>query len=306
MCQREEVKKMYYSPLRYPGGKGRLAPFVKLLIKKTGHINGIYIEPFAGGAGIAIDCLLNEIVSEIVINDLDKGIYSFWRAILEETDRFIDDIMNVPLTIVEWEKQRQVYLTNNRRYSYKLGFATFYLNRTNRSGIIKGGVIGGKEQTGKWTLDVRFNREALAFRIRDVASRKGQIHIYNKDISSFLSHYVPKYAGNTLIYFDPPYYEKGRELYMNFFTHSDHVRIRTEIEQLQDMDWIITYDNCLEILDLYNEHIYRYMNWNYSAATKRTVNEIMIFQNAEMIPTEQELRKNMVKTVLFDVDECEV
>lgn len=283
-----------------------MAPFMKLLIEKTGHTNGVYIEPFAGGAGIAIDCLLNEIVSEIVINDLDKGIYSFWRAILEETGRFIGDVMSKPLSVEEWEKQRHVYLMDNQRYSYELGFATFYLNRTNRSGIIKGGLIGGKEQTGKWTLDVRFNREALASRIHDVASRKGQIHIYNEDISSFLSRYVPMYAGNTMVYFDPPYYKKGKELYMNFFTHNDHVRIRSEIEQLQGIDWVITYDDCPEILDLYSEHICRHMNWNYSAATKRTVNEIVIFQNAEMIPTEQELKKSKVKTVLSKIDECEV
>jgi DNA adenine methylase len=300
------VKEVYYSPLRYPGGKGKLAPFMKLLIEKTEHMNGVYIEPFAGGAGIAFDCLLNEVVSEIVINDLDKGIYSFWRAILEETDRFINDVMNVPLNINEWEKQRQIYLMNNQKYSYELGFSTFYLNRTNRSGIIKGGVIGGKKQTGKWTLGARFNRGALAARIHDVALRKNRIYIYNKDISSFLSHYVPKYAGNAMIYFDPPYYEKGKELYLNFFTHNDHVRIRSEIEQLRGVDWIITYDDCPEILNLYSGHVYRRMHWNYSAATKRTVNEIMIFQNAEMIPTKQELKKGMVKTLLFDMNELEV
>lgn len=297
---------MYYSPLRYPGGKGRLAPFMKLLIQKTGHTGGVYIEPFAGGAGIAIDCLLNSIVSEIVINDLDKGIYSFWRSILNDTERFVNDIMTVPLNIDEWEKQRQIYLTNNQEYSYELGFATFYLNRTNRSGIITGGVIGGKEQSGKWTLDVRFNRDALAARVCDLAAHKSQIHIYNKDISSFLSHHIERYAGNTMVYFDPPYYEKGRELYLNFFRHTDHVRIRSEIERLRNVDWIITYDDCPEILDLYSGHICRRIQWNYSAARKRTVNEIMIFQNAEMIPTEQELKKSRVKTVLFGVNECGV
>lgn len=297
---------MYYSPLRYPGGKGRLAPFMKLLIQKTGHTGGVYIEPFAGGAGIAIDCLLNSIVSEIVINDLDKGIYSFWRSILNDTERFVNDIMTVPLNIDEWEKQRQIYLTNNQEYSYELGFATFYLNRTNRSGIITGGVIGGKEQSGKWTLDVRFNRDALAARVCDLAAYKSQIHIYNNDISIFLLYHIEKHAGNAMVYFDPPYYEKGRELYLNFFRHTDHVRIRSEIERLRNVDWVITYDDCPEILDLYSRHICRRIQWNYSAARKRTVNEVMIFQNAEMIPTEQELKKSRVKTVLFGVNECEV
>ncbi len=296
----------YYSPLRYPGGKGKLAPFMKLLIQKTGHEGGIYIEPFAGGAGIALDCLLNGVVSEIVINDLDKGIYSFWKAILNDTDRFVEDILAVPLNIKEWERQRQIYLTKNKKYSYELGFATFYLNRTNRSGIIKGGVIGGLEQSGKWTLDVRFNRDELADRIQKVAAHKQNIHVYNKDISSFLSHYAERYAGNAIVYFDPPYYEKGRELYLNFFKHEDHVRIRSEIECLKNLDWVITYDDCPEIHKLYRKHVCRRVRWNYSAATKRTVNEIMIFQNERMIPTDQEIKKNKIRTILSGVDECEV
>jgi len=297
---------MHYSPLRYPGGKGKLAPFMKLLIQKTGHEGGVYIEPFAGGAGIALDCLLNGLVTEIVINDLDKGIYSFWKAILNDTDRFIEDIFTMPLNIEEWKRQRQIYLTNNKKYSYELGFATFYLNRTNRSGIIKGGVIGGKEQSGKWTLDVRFNRDVLAERVQMVAAHKQKIHVYNKDINSFLLHYVKQYDGKAIVYFDPPYYEKGRELYLNFFKHEDHVRIRSEIERLENLDWIITYDDCSEIRSLYSEHICRSIQWHYSAATKRTVNEIIIFKNEEMIPTEQELKENKVRTILSEINDCEV
>ena len=143
---------MIYSPLRYPGGKGKLSSFMEVLIRKTGHMNGTYIEPFAGGAGIAINLLLNNIVSKIVINDLDKGIYSFWKAILTETDRFASDILSVPLNMDEWNRQRVIYMEKSQKYSYDLGFAAFYLNRTNRSGIIKGGVIGGKEQSGRWKL----------------------------------------------------------------------------------------------------------------------------------------------------------
>lgn len=292
---------MYYSPLRYPGGKGRLAPFMKIIIEKTGHLGGTYIEPFAGGAGIAIDLLLNDVVSEIVINDYDKGIYSFWRAILSETNRFINDINNVQLNIPEWERQHTIYMTQQKKYSYELGFATFYLNRTNRSGIIKGGVIGGKEQSGNWTMDVRFHQGHLVERIREISGRKAQIHLYNKDINSFLLNYAPKYSENALIYFDPPYYEKGRELYMNFLQHKDHVRIKSQIECLKGADWVITYDDCPKILELYRNHICRRMSWNYSAATKRSVDEIIIFPNTEMIPSKEELWKEKVHTMLRDV-----
>lgn len=295
---------MYYSPLRYPGGKGRLAPFMKMIIEKTGHSGGVYIEPFAGGAGIAIDLLINDIVSEIVINDYDKGIYSFWRAILTETDRFISDINNVVLTIFEWERQREIYLRQQKGYSYDLGFATFYLNRTNRSGIIKGGVIGGRAQSGKWTMGVRFHKEHLADRIRKIALRRHRIYLYNEDVKSFLLNHISKYLGNTLVYFDPPYYKKGRELYMNFLQHEDHVRIKLEIERLREVDWVITYDDCSEILNLYHDHVCKRISWNYSAATKRAVEEIIIFRNKMMIPTEMDLLMHKVKTTLRDVDVC--
>lgn len=259
---------MFFSPLRYPGGKGKLEPFMELLIKQTGHFGGTYVEPFAGGAGIALELLEKEIVNEIVINDLDKGIYSFWRAILTETNRFIDDIRNVELTVNEWNRQRQV-IDDCRRYSYELGFATFYMNRTNRSGIIKGGVIGGVEQAGTWKMNARFNREGLIERIAKIAEKKSRIHLYNKDVSSFVLNYLPRYQQNAFVYFDPPYFEKGKQLYLNFFSYNDHVRIERMIDNHVNCDWVITYDDVQEIADIYQNHILRRIDLNYSAAVKR-------------------------------------
>lgn len=282
---------MFFSPLRYPGGKGKLEPFMELLIKQTGHFGGTYVEPFAGGAGIALELLENEIVNEIVINDLDKGIYSFWRAILTETNRFIDDIRNVELTVNEWNRQRQV-IDDCRRYSYELGFATFYMNRTNRSGIIKGGVIGGVEQAGTWKMNARFNREGLIERIAKIAEKKRRIHLYNKDVSSFVLNYLPRYQQNAFVYFDPPYFEKGKQLYLNFFSYNDHVRIERMINNHVNCDWVITYDDVQEIADIYQNHILRRIDLNYSAAVKRKASEIIVFRHLDMIPTDIQLQQS--------------
>ena len=282
---------MFYSPLRYPGGKGKLEPLMELIIKQTGHSGGIYIEPFAGGAGIALELLEKEIVKEIVINDLDKGIYSFWRAILTETDRFINDIQSVELTINEWNKQRAI-VEKCDKYSYELGFATFYLNRTNRSGIIKGGVIGGFAQNSNWKIDARFNRAVLIERIAKIASRKKYIHLYNKDVNSFILNYLPKYQKNAFIYFDPPYFGKGRQLYLNFFSYDDHVRIEKIINSQVNCDWVITYDDVQEIAEIYQNHILKRFDLNYSAAVKRRASEIIIFKNSRMIPTSGQLEEN--------------
>jgi len=284
---------MFYSPLRYPGGKGKLAPFMELLIKRTGHYGGTYIEPFAGGAGIALELLEKGIVKDIVINDLDKGIYSFWRAILTETDRFINDIYTVELTISEWNRQREI-LENSNKYSYELGFATFYLNRTNRSGIIKGGVIGGLEQKGKWLMDARFNREDMIERILRIAKYKNNIHLYNKDVVSFVRNYLPKYQQNAFVYFDPPYFGKGKQLYLNFFSYDDHVRIENMINSQVKCDWIITYDDVPEIANIYQNHVLRRIDLNYSAGIKRKASEIIIFRHNAMVPTLEQLIQNGV------------
>ena len=285
---------MIYSPLKYPGGKGKLAPFMKVLIEKTGHKDGTYIEPFAGGAGIALDLLENDIVSQIVINDLDKGIYSFWRAILSETDRFVEAVHEVPLSVEEWKKQREILLRADNKYSFELGFSTFYLNRTNRSGIINGGMIGGLEQNGVWKLDARFNKDNLINRILKIAKKKECIHLYNKDVASLIKNYLPKYEKEAFVYFDPPYFKKGKQLYLNFFNEQDHVRIEKMIRESVNCDWVITYDDVPEIANIYVNHELRRFDLNYSVAQKRKASEIIIFSNGDMIPDERYLEEHKV------------
>ena len=285
---------MYYSPLRYPGGKGKLASFMEYMIDQLGHQGGTYIEPFAGGSGIAMELLLRNVVSRIVINDYDKAVWSFWKAILTETDRFVEEIRTVPLTVDEWQKQHEILVTQNYKYSFELGFAAFYLNRTNRSGIIKGGVIGGQEQAKDWKMDVRFKREELVTRIQRIAARKKDIKLYNKDVNSFIKNYVPLYEENALIYFDPPYFRKGQQLYMNFFNYKDHVRIEQKIREHVNCDWIITYDYEPQIEEIYHNYNLRLYDLNYSVSTKRKANELMIFKDGIFIPSDEELNSKKI------------
>ena len=285
---------MYYSPLRYPGGKGKLASFMEYMIDQLGHRGGTYIEPFAGGAGIAMELLLRNVISRIVINDYDKAVWSFWKAILTETDRFVEEIRTIPLTVDEWQKQHEILVTKNDKYSFELGFAAFYLNRTNRSGIIKGGVIGGQEQAKDWKMDVRFKREELVTRIQRIAARKKDIKLYNKDVNSFIKNYVPLYEENALIYFDPPYFRKGQQLYMNFFNYKDHVRIEQEIREHVNCDWIITYDYEPQIEEIYHNYNLRLYDLNYSVSTKRKANELMIFKDGIIIPPDEELNSKKI------------
>ncbi len=294
---------MLYSPLRYPGGKGKLAPFMGLMINKMNIINGTYIEPFAGGAGVALMLLMEGYVDDIVINDYDKAIYSVWRAIISESENLVDRILDTPVNIDEWKKQKEIYVEQNKKYSLDLAFATFFLNRTNRSGILTGGPIGGFEQTGNYGIDARYNAEKLAERIRAIAKYKKHIKVYNKEIVSFIENVLPNYGQNSLTYFDPPYFNKGPELYKNFFDKEDHAKIAQLILNGVPGNWIITYDDTPEIIELYKQQCIRRYDLNYSAANTGKSSEVIVFNDNKFCPTNQELLNQEININLREVNE---
>lgn len=294
---------MLYSPLRYPGGKGKLAPFMGLMINKMNIKNGTYIEPFVGGAGVALMLLMEGYVDDIVINDYDKAIYSVWRAIISESENLVDRILDTPVNIDEWKKQKEIYVEQNKKYSLDLAFATFFLNRTNRSGILKGGPIGGFEQTGNYGIDARYNAEKLVERIRAIAKYKKHIKVYNKEIVSFIENVLPNYGQNSLTYFDPPYFNKGPELYKNFFDKKDHAKIAQLILNGVSGNWIITYDDTPEIINLYKQQCVRRYDLNYSAANTGKSSEVIVFNDNKFCPTNQELLNQGININLREVNE---
>lgn len=292
---------MIYSPLRYPGGKGKLAPFMGFMLEKMNIKNGTYVEPFAGGAGIALMLLLEGYVDNIVINDYDKAIYSVWRAIITEPENLIDRIDQTVVSVQEWGRQKEIYSTDNTKYSLDLAFATFYLNRTNRSGILKGGPIGGANQTGNYKINARYNKDELIKRIRKIAKKKSNIKVYNKEIVSFIERILPAYGEDTLVYFDPPYYNKGHELYKNFFDKKDHARIADLILNHVDSNWIITYDDTPEIITLYQNQCLRRFDLNYSVANTGKSSEVMIFNNTDFCPSNGELINKKININLREI-----
>lgn len=284
----------FYSPLRYPGGKSKLAPLIDLLIAKANIDNCTYIEPFAGGSGVALSLLLEDKVRKVVINDYDRAVYSVWRAIKTDAQNLIRLVNTSPITIDEWYKQRDIYY-NARSYSLELAFATLFLNRTNRSGILTGGPIGGYEQSGDWRLDARFDRDAIINRIAAIARKKDSIVVYNKDIISLLDKYIPRHLENAFIYFDPPYYNKGQKLYKNFFSPDDHKRIAERILNHVECPWVITYDDVPEIREIYRDQQIKQFDLTYSAANKGTASEIIIYSMPGLYPSDKELADGNIK-----------
>jgi len=266
----------HYSPLRYPGGKSCLSEYFKNLLSKNSISNCTYVEPFAGGAGAAMKLLLLEEVDRIIINDLDQSIYAFWWAILKKGNQFIDKIRTISVNIKEWSNQKNI-LSNKRSTLFDRGFAAFYLNRTNRSGILDGGPIGGKEQLGKWKLNARFNKDTLIERIQTISMYSKRIQLSNLDGIELLKQtYKQK---NTLVYLDPPYFYKARQLYLNHYSCSDHKKLANFLNTHPNFNWLLTYDNVEEIRKLYQKRKRKPFNITYSASETRLGKELMIFSD---------------------------
>lgn len=275
---------MFYTPLRYPGGKGKLSYYIKSLIDENSLNDGVYIEPYAGGAGVALELLLQEYVRHIHINDIDIAIYSFWDSILNNTENFSRLVHDTIINIENWEKQKNILLNSVNHSTLEIGFATFFLNRTNRSGILKAGVIGGKSQSGKWKLDVRFNKTELLKRIEKIANYSSRIHVYNLDTIDLLKSLPVQSPEKTLLYLDPPYYVKGQGLYRNFYDHDDHVAVMNALADTNFPYWIVSYDNHEEIKNIYNNFRVKEYDLQYTAHEKKTGGEVMIFSNNIKIP----------------------
>lgn len=267
---------MLYTPLRYPGGKAKFAPVIKQIIEKN-NLNGHYVEPYAGGAGVALDLLFNGYCSDIHINDLDLAIYHFWKSITEQTEGFINLILATDVTIEEWHRQKTI-ITQDDSSPLEQGFAAFFLNRTNRSGILKAGVIGGLKQSGDYKLDCRFNKVDLIKRIERIGDMSKHIHVSNYDTETWLPMIDKLLPSNSLIYLDPPYYEKGQGLYRNYYQHKDHKAIQEKLANIKT-PWLVSYDNNSNIKAIYQQYRQNEYSLNYSANKKVKATEIVIYSH---------------------------
>jgi len=280
----------FVTPLRYPGGKGRLGFWIGNLLAHNNIESGCYIEPYAGGAGAAFYLLKEKKVNQVIINDADPAIYAFWWSVLNDTERLIKLINDTEVTMESWERAREVLFSNETPDLTLLGFATFFLNRTNRSGIIKGGVIGGKSQTGKFKLDARFNKPNLIERIRQISSARDHISVCNLDAKAFIIETASLEPKNTLFYLDPPYFNKSDKLYRNHYKYADHQEIATLAQSLST-PWMVTYDNCTEITELYDQSQCVEFSFHYSTHNSRPIAKELMFYGNLAIPSTPQMRR---------------
>jgi DNA adenine methylase len=276
---------IHFTPLRYPGGKAKLAQFVKKLMEKNELLDGEYVEPYAGGAAIALELLFHEYVERIHINDVSRAVYAFWKAVLDHTDALCKLVRDTPLNVTAWDKQRRIIERPAEHDALALGFATFFLNRTNRSGILNGGIIGGRDQTGPWKIDARYNTLELVNRIQSIAAMRDRINLTRKDALKFLTSGVKKWPAKTLIYLDPPYYVKGRDLYHDFYRPEDHTCVAEFVRSgITKQRWMVSYDNAPAIRELYNGAPHVVYAIGYSARSAAQGSEVMFFGDGLRVP----------------------
>ena len=274
----------FHSPLRYPGGKRRLAHLVARLIEANRLHDIDYVEPYAGGASIALSLLFNEHASTVHINDLSRPIFAFWKSVLDETDALCQRIEETPVTAEEWHRQREIYLRRDDAELLDLGFATFFLNRTNRSGIIAGRMIGGMRQAGRWRLDARFNKHELTSRIRKIGRYRTRLRVTQLDAAVFIGETSSQVGPNALFFLDPPYIDHGEKLYLNDYSLDDHRMLERQVTAL-DHHWIVTYDYDAAMRHHLHQDRARLSFWlSYSAQQRRRGREAMFLSDSMEMP----------------------
>ncbi len=285
----------YSSPLRYPGGKAILSEFLTDVIDLNDLRGCVYFEPYAGGAGAALSLLKNRVVSEVYLNDADVRIYAFWRAALHHAERFVERIASVALTITEWRRQHEICAHPSKYRLFDVGFAAFYMNRCNRSGVLTGsGPIGGYEQSGAWRMDVRFNREALAERVLRLSRMRRNIHVFQKDAIDFLKATLPRGRGRKriFVYLDPPYVNNGQQLYLNAYEAEDHRGLAKYLHNQKTPPWIMSYDDSALVRELYQPCKMAMMPIRYTLQTKRSAHELIIAPDNVVVPSACRMGRN--------------
>lgn len=261
-----------------------MAPYLTQVIRAQPSRPTSYAEPFAGGAGAALKLLVDEVVKTIHINDLAPGVAAFWRSVFNNSESFAALVRDASVTVEEWYRHREVFNNPDQHDDLTLGFSTFFLNRSNRSGILTARPIGGLDQSGAWKINARFNREELADRILFLGQYRRRVSVTQLDAKEFMST-VEDLGRSLLCYVDPPYIVQGEDLYLDSLTYEDHLALAGYLADTS-VPWLLTYDTAeLVTNELYRGFRAAQFSIAHTAQKQHVGSEYVVFSDQLEVPS---------------------
>jgi DNA adenine methylase len=236
------------SPFRYAGGKF----YARNLILRHIPSHSQYIEPFAGGASIFF---AKQKVQYNWLNDIDEALVNTYLVIRDDPEALIDFLAGEQAT-----KQRHTFYKNEFLPKNKLEAAArwFYLNRTSYSGIMK-------LQNCFWGYGEKYSMrpENWPRNIRRTSEKLNNVKITCSNFEDVINA-VPD---ESFLFIDPPYFNADQDkFYTHSFARDDHYKLCNLLRaQGNRIKFLLTYDNSLEIRELYDWAIEIHdKEWNYT------------------------------------------
>jgi DNA adenine methylase len=263
---------------RYPGGKKRFKNFIIPYIRKFLVNNDYeYVEPFFGGGSVGIFVLNN--INKICINDKDESLCCLWNSIIHKPNELIDLINEFNPKKEDFFDIKKILIENKDCGidNLEIGFKKLIIHQISYSGLgtKAGGPIGGKSQKSKYSVDCRWNPVNLKKEIKKISKLFNRVDIRNGKCTNFDFEKILSNKTKSFFYLDPPYFIKGRELYEESFNGQDHVRLMKNLRQNEN-PWLLSYDNCSYVRDLYDWAIIQEIDINYTINTIREKKELLI------------------------------
>ncbi len=274
------------SPLRYPGAKRRLSGYISEVLRLNGLRPKLFVEPFAGGASVALQLLTENLVDEIALGERDPFVASFWKIVFNDAEWLIDQIEKMEVTVERWRHFHDGTFRSDRERA----LACLFLNRTSFSGILAdtSGPIGGYKQVSEYKVDCRFPVATLTKRIQQAASLSDRVlFVSSGDWQKTVAKVQElRYKKNKVFfYFDPPFYAKAERLYRFYFGDKEHEALHRRVVRIRQ-PWILSYDPAVPIIKLYAHN---------GQGPKRIEHLYSIAQSVELVRAEELIITNLPK-----------
>lgn len=262
----EKQKKISTSPLRYPGSKQKFCSTLYEIMRANNLKPSLFIEPFAGGASVSLFMLQHNYVEKIALIEKDPLVASFWHTVFFNSEWLIKEIKKLNISLEEWHYFKKYKPRTKKTQALKC----LFLNRTNFSGILKAGPIGGQKQISEYKINCRFNKNAIIEKIKILSQYKDRVLFVDEgDYRDSLDKRKKYINESTFIYFDPPYVNKAKDLYNFYFKEQDHLNLKKLIKSLNSY-WLLSYDYEPPLSDLYKNFAqYGFFDIRYTTSSNK-------------------------------------